>query len=110
MEYQPVAGPRLNCYPADEQRISEIERGRSCDAVVALPPGSSLAAGDSVLFALSRSRPGQQPSYVKGGDSVLVSLNNVTDLGMTDPVTGQALFQLNWEPLGQLKKTPGPGF
>lgn len=95
-----MAGPTLNCYPADEQRISEIERGRSCGAVVAIPPGVSLVAGDSILFALSRSRPGQQPSYVKGGDSVLVLLNEVTDLGATDPVTGQALFQLSWEPLG----------
>lgn len=104
-----MAGPRLNCYPADEQRILEIERGRSCGAVVALPVGRSLAAGDSVLFALSRSRPGQQPSYVKGGDSVLVSLNEVTDLGVTDPLTGQALVQLSWEPLGQVKKSPDTG-
>src|SRR5215212_3493929 len=91
----------MNKYPADEQRIAEIERGRSCGAVVPLSPGGSLAAGDSILFALSRSRPGQQPSFVKGGDSVLVMLADVTDLGTTDPVTGQALFQLGWEPLGQ---------
>lgn len=94
-------GLRMNSYPATEQRISEIERGRSCEAVVPLPTGGSLAAGDTILFALSQSRAGQQPSYVKGGDSVLVSLTDVTDLGMTDPATGQALFQLRWEPLGQ---------
>jgi hypothetical protein len=36
-----------------------------------------------------------------GGDSVRVQLTNVTDLGATDPATAQALFRLNWEPLGQ---------
>jgi hypothetical protein len=92
-------------FPAAEQRISEVERGRSCEAVVPLPPGGSLSAGDTVLFALSQSRPGQQPSYVKGGDSVLVSLTAVADLGATDPATGHALFHLRWEPLGQAKPT-----
>jgi len=91
----------MNMYPANEQRISEVERGRSCEAVVPLPPGGSLAVGDTVLFALSQSRAGQQPSYVKGGDSVLVSLTNVADLDETDPATGHALFHLRWEPLGQ---------
>jgi hypothetical protein len=91
----------VNTYPADEQRISEVERGRSCRAVVALSPGDSLAAGDSVLFALSHSRAGQQPSYVRGGDSVLVCLTDVTDLDETDPATGRALVQLTW-------KSPGP--
>lgn len=95
----------MNTYPADEQRISEVERGRSCEAVVPLPPGGSLSAGDSVLFALSQSRGGQQPSYVKGGDSVLVSLTSVADLDETDPATGHALFHLRWEPLGQEKPT-----
>ena len=93
-------GPRMNTYPADERRISEVERGWSCEAVVPLPR-PSLMAGDTVLFALSHARPGQPPSYVKGGDSVLVSLTGVTDLGVTDPVTGQALVRLEWEPLGQ---------
>jgi hypothetical protein len=91
----------MNTYPADEQRISDVERGRSCGAVVPLPLGGTLAAGDTVLFALSESRAGQPPYYVSGGDSVLVQLTGVTDLGVEDPVTGQALFQLIWEPLGQ---------
>src|SRR5215213_7419970 len=93
----------MNIYPADEQRISEVERGRSCEAVVPLPPGGSLSAGDMVLFALSHSRAGEQPSYVSGGDSVLVSLTNVSDLGLSDPGTGRALFHLRWEPPGQNK-------
>ena len=93
----------MNTYPANEQRISEVERGRSCEAVVPLPPGGSLSAGDSVLFALCQSRGGQEPSYVKGGDSVLVSLTDVADLDKTDPATGHALFHLRWEPLGQNK-------
>ncbi len=95
----------MNMYPADEQRISEVERGRSCEAVVPLPPGESLSPGDAVLFALSRSRAGQEPSYVKGGDSVLVSLTDVAALDRTDPGTGHALFHLRWEPLGQVQPT-----
>ena len=92
----------MNTFPADEQRISEVERGQTCRAIVPLPPGNSLAAGDTVLFALSSSRAGQQPSYVKGGDSVLVCLTDVTDLAKTDPATGMPLVELTWEPLGAI--------
>ncbi len=88
-------------FPAGEERISEVERGRSCRAVVPLPPGGSLSAGDTVLFALSHARPGQQPAYAKGGDSVLAVLTEVVDLGTADPVSGQSLVQLTWKPLGQ---------
>jgi len=91
----------MNTYPAGEQWITDVERGRSSEAVVPLPSDQPLAAGDTVLFALSQSRAGQQPSYVKGGDSVLVLLTDVTDLGMADPLTGRALFRLSWDPLGQ---------
>ncbi len=98
----------MTTYPADEQRISDVERGRSCRAILPLPPGKSLSAGDTVLFALSLSRGGQEPSYIKGGDSVLVSLTDVTDMGATDPVTGQPLFQLTWEPLGQAAPATAP--
>src|SRR5262245_30107969 len=45
-------GLRMNSYPADEGRIRDIERGRSCEAVVPSPPEGSLAVGDSVIFAL----------------------------------------------------------
>jgi hypothetical protein len=99
----------LNTYPANEQRISEVERGQSCRAIVPVCPDKPLAAGDTVLFALSNSRAGQQPYYVKGGDSVLVCLTGVTDLGRTDPATGQALVELTWKPLGpigSLESTP----
>lgn len=91
----------MQTYPADERRIADVERGRSSEAVVPLPPGEMLAAGDSVLFAHSRSRPGQPPGYVPGGDSVLVALTGVTDLGQTDPATGHPLVHLRWSPLGQ---------
>lgn len=91
----------MHIYPADERRIAEVEQGRRCEAVVPLPLEGTLLTGDTVLFALSVSRPGQPPGYVKGGDSVLVSLTGVTDLGATDPVTGRALVQLSWKPLGQ---------
>jgi hypothetical protein len=90
----------MNTYPATEQRISDIERGRSCWAVVPLSTEGSLAAGDAILFALSESRAGQQPAYVKGGDSVLVVLTDVTALEDADPLTGQGLFRLAWNPLG----------
>ena len=93
-------------YPADELRISEVERGRRCEAVLPLPPGGSLTAGDSILFALAWPRAGQEPSYVKGGDAVLVSLTAVADLGETDPATGHPLFHLRWEPPGQDRPAP----
>jgi hypothetical protein len=92
----------MNIYPADEQRISEVERGRSCHAILPLPPGKSLSAGDTILFALAQGYSGQEPCYVKGGDSVLVSLTDVVELDQADPATGQPLFQLFWKPLGQI--------
>ena len=70
-------------------------------AILPFPPGKSLAVGDTILFAHAESRAGQGPSYVKGGDSVLVSLIDVIELDETDPGTGQALFQLTWKPLGR---------
>ncbi len=91
----------MNSYPADERRISDVERGRSCRAVVPMTPGGSPAVGDSVLFAHALSQPGREPCYVMGGDSVRVVLTDVTDLGVTDPATGQALVRLDWKPLGQ---------
>jgi hypothetical protein len=96
----------MNSYPADEQRIWEVERGRSCEAVVALPPDGLLAVGDSILFALASSEPSEEPRYIKGGDSVRVLLTVVTDLGEADPVTGRALFRLAWEPLGRIVDPP----
>jgi len=98
-KYIPMGSLRLTTFPADEQRISEVERGRSCEAILPLPPGKSLAVGDSILFALSHSPAGQQPTFIKGGDSVLVSLTDVTDLDKTDPTSGQALFRVIWKPL-----------
>jgi hypothetical protein len=91
----------MHTYPSDERRISDVERGRSCEAVVPLPPGESLLTGDSVRFAVSVSRPGQPPRCDTEADSILVSLTEVTDLGATDPSTGQALVRIAWEPLGQ---------
>jgi hypothetical protein len=91
----------MNSYPADERRISEVERGLSCTAVVPLPPGGSLAAGDIIVFALALSRAGGEPCYVHGGDSVRVLLTGVSDLGEADPATGQALVRVSWEPPGQ---------
>ena len=96
----------MNMYPADEQRISDVERGLSCRAVVPIPPGESPGVGDAILFAQAQSTVGREMSYVKGGDSVRVLLTDVIALDESDPVTGQALFLLTWEPLGQLMPNP----
>ena len=61
----------------------------------------SLSPGDSIIFALASSDADHEPCYVSGGDSVRVLLTDVTDLASNDPATGQALFRLPWEPLGQ---------
>jgi hypothetical protein len=94
--------PLMHTFPADEQTISEVERGRSCRAIVSLPHGETISAGDTVLFAHSNARPGQQPEYVNGGDSVLVVLTDVFDLGTADPASGEPLVQLSWKPLGHV--------
>ncbi len=70
-------------------------------ATLPMPAGKTLCAGDSILFAVVASRGGKESRYVQDGDSVCVSLTRVTDLGATDPATGQALFELSWKPLGQ---------
>lgn len=100
----------IHTYPADERGISDVERGRIRDAVVPRPPDGSIVAGDTVLFALSLSRPGQPPRYVQGGDSVLVALTEVTELEAIDPATGQGLIRIAWEPLGPDRAPlPRPG-
>ncbi|MGZ3488574.1 MAG: hypothetical protein ACXVBY_17125 [Isosphaeraceae bacterium] len=91
----------MNSYPASEQRISEVERGQSCNAILPMPPGKTPSAGEFILFALAHTEAGRETHYVKDGDSVCVLLTDVTDLGTTDPATGQALFRLSWKPLGQ---------
>jgi hypothetical protein len=91
----------MNCYPADERRISEVERGRCWNAILPLPPGKSLSPGDSIIFALACPDADHEPRYVSGGDSVRVVLTEVADLASNEPATGQALFRLSWAPLGR---------
>ena len=93
--------PQVNSYPASERTIMDVERGRICNAILPMPRGKTLSAGDSINFDLAYSHAGQETCYVKCGDSVCVSLTEVTDLGATDPATGQALFRLSWTQLGQ---------
>jgi len=91
----------MNSYPADERRISEVERGLCWNAILPLPPGKPLCPGDSIIFALASPDADHEPCYVNGGDSVRVLLTEVTDLASNDPATGRALFRLSWAPLGQ---------
>jgi hypothetical protein len=91
----------VNSYPASEQRLWEVERGRICNAILPMPCLETLSPGDSIIFALAYSHLDQESGYVKYGDSVRVLLTEIADLGATDPATGQALFRFSWEPLGQ---------
>lgn len=97
----PFEFAQMNYYPADEQRISEVERGRSWNAILPFPPGKSLSPGDSIIFALAHSAANRDPCYVNNGDSVRVLLTDVTDLASNDPATGLALFRLSWKPPGR---------
>jgi hypothetical protein len=92
---------QVNSYPASEQKIREVERGRICNAILPMPCARTLSAGDSINFDLVYEQVGKEPCYVRCGDSVCVSLTEVTDLGATDPATGEALYRLSWKPLGQ---------
>ena len=96
----------MNSYPASEQTIRQIERGGISSAILPMPAARTISIGDSIIFAQARSQPGQETAYVDLGDSVRVLLTEITDLGATDPATGQALFRFSWKPLGQ-SDSPG---
>jgi hypothetical protein len=97
----------MNSYPADERRISDVERGLCREAILPMPAGQSLVAGDTLLFVQAHTRPGREPITIRGGDSVLVSLTDVIDLDRTDPDTGEPLFQLAWGPVGLVAPSGG---
>jgi hypothetical protein len=92
---------QVNSYPASEQKIRDVERGRICNAILPMPRAKMLSASDSINFDLAYLQAGKEPCYVKCGDSVCVSPTEVTDLRATDPATGHALYRLSWNPLGQ---------
>ncbi len=92
---------QVNSYPASERMISDVERGRICNAILPMPLARTLAAGDSINFDLACFQAGKATCYVKCGDSVCVLLTEVTDLVSTDPASGQALYRFSWNPLGQ---------
>ena len=54
----------VNNYPANEQRISDVERGRISNAVLPMPPGRSLCVGDTIVFALAYSPASQDACFV----------------------------------------------
>ena len=91
----------MNSYPASEQRISEVKARSELQRDPADASRKNPSAGEFILFALAHTQAGRETHYVKDGDSVCVLLTDVTDLGTTDPATGQALFRLSWKPLGQ---------
>jgi hypothetical protein len=91
----------MHSYPASEQWISEVERGRMSNAILPMPSAQTLSVGDSIVFALAYLDAGQKTCFVKCGDSVCVLLTEITDLEATDPATGQSLFRFSWKPLGQ---------
>jgi hypothetical protein len=91
----------VNSYAASEKMIREVERGQTSSATLPMPPEGALAAGDSIIFAAAYSRDGHKVCYAMDGDSVRVLLTSVTDLGRTDPASGQALFRLSWKQHGQ---------
>ena len=61
----------MHSYPASELRISEVERGQSCAAILPMPPGKTPSAGECILFALAHTQAGRETHHVKNGDSVL---------------------------------------
>jgi hypothetical protein len=63
--------------------------------------GSEIGPSDPIIFALAYLDAGQETCFVKCGDSVCVSLTEVTDLKATDPANGDALFRFSWKPPGQ---------
>ena len=91
----------MNSYPASERTILEVERGRICNAILPMPRTRTLSVGDSINFDLAYFQAGRDTCYVTRGDSVCVSLTEVTDLGATDPATGEALYRLSWKPPAQ---------
>jgi hypothetical protein len=101
IETKYVLEPQVNSYPASEKMIREVERGQTWSATLLMAPERAPSAGDSIIFAAAYSRDGYETSYSLNGDSVRVLLTGVTDLGRTDPATGQVLFRLSWQPLGQ---------
>ena len=98
----------MNIYLEDEHRVSEIERGRSCEAVLPASPDESPRIGEILLFARSQSRAGRRPSPFDGGDSVLASLADDAALGKTGHATGRALFRDRWKLLGLAASLDSP--
>ena len=89
----------MHIYLEDEHRITEIERGRCCQAVLPASPGESSRIRENLLFARSLSRAGRRPRPFDGADAVLASLADDAALGKTGHATGRALFRDRWKRL-----------
>jgi hypothetical protein len=90
----------MNIYLEDEHRVSEIERGRSGEAILPASPGRSPRIGEILRFARSHSHAARRPRPFDGGGSVLASLFGDAALGKPGHATGRALFRDRWKLLG----------
>jgi hypothetical protein len=102
------AGLGMDIYLGDGDPISEIERGRSGEAVLPASPGRSSRIRENLRFARSHSRAGRRPRPFDGGDSVLASLSDDAALGRTGHATGRALFRDRWKLLGLVASLDNP--
>ncbi len=103
-----AAGLGMNIYVVDERRDSEIERGRSGEAILPASPDESPRIGEILLFARSQSRAGRRPRSFDRGDSVLASLAEDAVLGKTGHATGRALFRDRGKLLGLITSLDSP--
>ena len=58
---------QVHIYLADEQRVSEVERGQGGEALLPASPGESHRIRETLLFARSLCRAGRLPSSIDGG-------------------------------------------
>jgi hypothetical protein len=98
----------MNIYLEDEHRASEIERGRSVEAILPASHDESPRIGEILRFARSHSHAARRPRPFDGGGSVLASPADDAALGKWRPSTGRALFRDRWKLLGLVASLDRP--